>query len=86
MAEVRLKLPLLQAMSLAGIFAAGTVHAHHNSAAVFSTDDIEIEGFVIEFNIKNPHLNIILAVTDELTIQRRERRSRCAWSSRTRAT
>ena len=52
-------------MCLAGILAVGTVHAHHNSAAVFSTDDIEIEGVVTEFNFKNPHLNIILVVTDE---------------------
>ncbi len=60
-----LKRRLLQAMYLAGLLATGTVHAHHNSAAVFSTDDIEIEGFVTEFSFKNPHLNIILAVTDE---------------------
>ena len=63
--RLKLKLPLLRAMCLAGILAAGTVHAHHNSAAVFSTADVEIEGFVTEFNFKNPHLNIILAVTDE---------------------
>ena len=65
MVELKLKLPLLRAMCLAGILAAGTVHAHHNSAAVFSTADVEIEGFVTEFNFKNPHLNIILAVADE---------------------
>ena len=52
-------------MCLAGVLATGTVHAHHTAAAVFSTDDIEIEGFVTEFNFKNPHLNIVLAVTDE---------------------
>ena len=52
-------------MCLAGVLATGTVHAHHTAAAVFSTDDIEIEGYVTEFNFKNPHLNIILAVTDE---------------------
>ena len=52
-------------MCLAGILGTGMVHSHHTSAAVFSTDDIEIEGLVTEFNFKNPHLNIILAVTDE---------------------
>ena len=65
MVETKLRLRLLQAIGLAGIIAAGTVHSHHTSAAVFSTDDIEIEGLVTEFNFKNPHLNIILAVTDE---------------------
>ena len=65
MVENKPKLRLLQAMCLAGVLATGTVHAHHTAAAVFSTDDIEIEGFVTEFNFKNPHLNIVLAVTDE---------------------
>ena len=52
-------------MCLVGMLTTGTAHSHHTSAAVFSTDDIEIEGFVTEFNFKNPHLNIILVVTDE---------------------
>ena len=65
MIEKQQKLRLLPAMCLAGVLATGTVHAHHTAAAVFSTDDIEIEGYVTEFNFKNPHLNIILAVTDE---------------------
>ena len=60
-----MRLCLLQTVCLAGVLAAAKVQAHHTSAAVFSTDDIEIEGFVTEFNFKNPHLNIILAVTDE---------------------
>lgn len=56
---------VLQALCLAGVFTTATSHAHHAASAVFSTDDIEIEGYVIEFNFKNPHVNIILAVTDE---------------------
>lgn len=65
MAEIKQKRRLFDAICLAGLLATGTVLAHHNSAAVFSGDDIEIEGFVTEFNFKNPHLNIILTVTDE---------------------
>ncbi len=52
------------AIGLAGVFAASFVHAHHTSAAVFSRDDIEIEGVVTEYNFKNPHINILIAVTD----------------------
>ena len=40
-------------------------HAHHASSAVFSNEDIEIEGVVTEFNFKNPHVNLTLRVTDE---------------------
>ena len=61
----KLKPCLFLAMCFVGALVSNAVHAHHRSAAVFSTDDIEIEGFVTEFNFKNPHLNIILAVTDK---------------------
>lgn len=51
-------------IGLAGVFAANAVHAHHTSAAVFSRDDMEIEGVVTEYNFKNPHINILITVTD----------------------
>ena len=63
--EKKLKLCVVQAVCLASALAAGNIQAHHTSAAVFSRDDIEIEGLVTEYNFKNPHINIILAVTDE---------------------
>ncbi|MFL2547102.1 MAG: DUF6152 family protein [Candidatus Rariloculaceae bacterium] len=53
------------AIGLAGAMATSSGYAHHAASAVFSTDDIEIEGYVTEFNFKNPHVNIILDVTDE---------------------
>ena len=39
--------------------------AHHAAPAVFTDEEIEIEGVVSEFNFVNPHINIMLNVTDE---------------------
>ena len=39
-------------------------HAHHAWAAVFTDEYTEIEGYVTEYNFKNPHVNIMLSVTD----------------------
>ena len=39
--------------------------AHHAWAAVFTDETIEIEGYVIEYNFNNPHVNIMLSVTDD---------------------
>ena len=39
-------------------------HAHHAWAAVFTDEYMEIEGYVTEYNFKNPHVNIMLSVTD----------------------
>ena len=39
--------------------------AHHAAPAVFTDEEIEIEGVVTEFNFVNPHVNIMLNVTDE---------------------
>ena len=44
---------------------APTADAHHAWAAVFTDEVIEIEGYVTEYNFKNPHVNIMLSVTDE---------------------
>lgn len=39
--------------------------AHHAVTAPFMDEEIQIEGVVTEFNFVNPHVNIILNVTDE---------------------
>ena len=40
-------------------------HAHHAWAGVFTDENIEVEGYVTEYNFRNPHINIMLSVTDE---------------------
>lgn len=41
-------------------------YAHHAASATFiTTETTEIEGYVNEFLFKNPHVNLILTVTDE---------------------
>ena len=39
--------------------------AHHSVVAPFTNEEIQIEGVVTEFNFVNPHVNIILNITDE---------------------
>lgn len=50
---------------LCSVFAIGSAHAHHSARAVYTDEDVEIEGAVTEFNFNNPHVNIILSVTDD---------------------
>ena len=49
----------------AAVVASLPAEAHHAAGAVFTDEEIEIEGVVTEFNFKNPHVNIMLDVTDE---------------------
>ena len=44
---------------------AGPAQGHHAAGAAFTDEEIRIEGFVSEFNFVNPHVNIILSVTNE---------------------
>ncbi|HEY5623586.1 MAG TPA: DUF6152 family protein [Gammaproteobacteria bacterium] len=44
---------------------AAPAHAHHAWAAVFTDEYTEIEGYVTEYNFKNPHVNIMLSVMGE---------------------
>lgn len=53
------------AVFLCALLGTATAHAHHAWAAVFTDETMEIEGFVTEYNFKNPHVNIMLSVTDE---------------------
>ena len=43
--------------------AAGVAHAHHSAAAAFTTNTIEVEGTVTEFNFTNPHIGVYFDVT-----------------------
>ena len=47
------------------MFTSQLSHAHHAWAAVFTEEKMNIEGYVTEYNFKNPHVNIMLSVTDE---------------------
>ncbi len=41
-------------------------HGHHSAAAAFDVNEtIEVEGYVEEFIFKNPHVGVVLSVTDD---------------------
>ncbi len=50
---------------LCAVFGTLPAHAHHAWAGVFTDENIEVEGYVTEYNFRNPHINIMLSVTDE---------------------
>lgn len=43
--------------------------AHHAAPAVFTDEEIEVQGVVTEFNFVNPHINIMLNVTDDTGVE-----------------
>lgn len=47
------------------LFQAIAAHARHSAAAAFKNNIIEVEGYVVEFNFTNPHVNIVFDVTNE---------------------
>lgn len=50
---------------LATALATGVVNAHHSAAAAFTTNIIEVEGTVTEFNFTNPHIDVFFDVIGE---------------------
>ena len=60
-----MKTHALQMACLGVVFGAATAQAHHSAQASFTTNVIEVEGYVTEFNFTNPHVNIFFDVTDE---------------------
>ena len=57
--------PLIATVAI-GVMAASPVYAHHAATATFDTSqDLEIEGYVTNFNFVNPHVTITLDVEDE---------------------
>jgi hypothetical protein len=57
-----------ESLSVFFLAALGTIpaYAHHAASAAFiTTETVEIEGYVNELVFKNPHVNLILTVTDD---------------------
>lgn len=55
----------LTALLVSGFMAAGVADAHHSAAAAFTTNIIEVEGTVTEFNFTNPHIDVFFDVSGE---------------------
>ena len=55
----------IPAVFFAAFLLAAPAQAHDAWAAVFTDEYTEIEGYVTEYNFKNPHVNIMLSVTGE---------------------
>lgn len=54
------------AMALAAtVLAAGGANAHHSANAAFTTNIIEVEGTVTDFNFTNPHIDVFFDVVGE---------------------
>lgn len=51
------------------LLCASETRAHHAWSAVFTDEIIEIEGIVTEYNFKNPHVNIMLSITDRAGVE-----------------
>ena len=51
--------------ALLGLFLPFVTFAHHAVTAPFTDEEMRIDGVVLEFNFVNPHVNIVLNVTDE---------------------
>lgn len=60
-----MKTHALRTVCLGAVFGAATAHAHHAFQAAFTTNIIEVEGYVTEFNFSNPHVNVFFDVIDE---------------------
>ena len=55
----------MMAVFFVSLSASSPAMAHHAAGAVFTDEEIEVEGVVTEYNFVNPHVNIMLNVTDE---------------------
>ena len=56
------KFPIVVCGAMACAF---PVQGHHAAGAAFTNEEIQIEGIVSEFNFTNPHVNMILSVTND---------------------
>jgi len=59
----------LLVVCLGVMFTMQSVQAHHAWRSVFLEEKMDIEGYVTEFNLRNPHVNIMLSVTDEAGVE-----------------
>lgn len=60
-----LNIRCLAVLTFAAVPVCPAAQAHHAAGAVFTDEEIEVEGVVTEYNFVNPHVNIMLNVTDE---------------------
>jgi hypothetical protein len=60
-----MKIHILRMVWLAALLGAMNASAHHNSTAAFTTNIIDVEGYVTDFSFTNPHVNFLFDVTDE---------------------
>ena len=60
-----LNIRCLAVLTFAAVLVFHAAQAHHAAGAVFTDEEIEVEGVVTEYNFVNPHVNIMLTVTDE---------------------
>ena len=58
------KIRSVSMLSCAIVLAVPAAHAHHAAGAVFTDEEIEVEGVVSAYNFVNPHVNVMLVVTD----------------------
>jgi hypothetical protein len=59
--------PLLLGVMFAGAFITAPAGAHHSTAIYDSENPIELAGTVVEWQFVNPHVFIVLEVTDTAT-------------------
>ena len=55
---------VLRALCVGAALSSAAASGHHAAAAAFTTNIIEVEGTVTEFNFTNPHVNIYFDVTN----------------------
>ena len=60
-----MKIHLLRTIWLTALLGAASAHAHHSAQAAFTTNVIQVEGYVTAFNCTNPHVNSCFEVSDE---------------------
>ena len=60
-----LNIRCLAVLIFAAVPVSPAAQAHHAAGAVFTDEEIEVEGVVTEYNFVNPHVNIMLNVADE---------------------
>src|SRR5262245_28258371 len=60
---MRVKVP---AIVVAVLFVAAAAYAHHSFAGTYIEGKlVKLEGDIVEFNIRNPHSNIVIEVTEK---------------------
>ncbi len=56
---------LFRTACLIAVLGATNARAHHAASAAFTTNVIDVEGYVTDFSFTNPHVNFLFEVADE---------------------